>query len=84
VWTDAATVVLWRTAPEEVPPPIEEAFSAQVARAITEMPDDFRDRIHSIYAEHREPMLRDHLLDWTFFGDWRWGTDGWQTKAEGI
>ena len=65
-WTDAATWVLWRTAPDEVPPPDAEEFSAQVDRAVTEMPGDIRDRIHSIYSEHREPMLRDHLLDWVF------------------
>jgi len=82
VWTDAATVVLWRTAPDEVPPPTDEAFSAQVDRAITEMPDDIRDRIQSIHEEHQEPVVRDHLLDWTFFGGWRWG-DGWVTDESG-
>jgi hypothetical protein len=82
VWTDAATRVLWRTAPDEVPPPGEEEFAAQVDRAITEMPDDIRDRIQSIYAEHQEPMVRNHLLDWIFYGGWRWG-DGWVTDEAG-
>jgi pellino len=33
-WTDAAVPVLWRTAPEEVRPPGEEEFSAQVDRPL--------------------------------------------------
>lgn len=82
VWTDAATVVLWRTAPDEVPPPTDEAFSAQVDLAVADMPDDIQDRIQSIHEEHQEPMVRDHLLDWTFFGGWRWG-DGWVTDEDG-
>lgn len=82
VWTDAATVVLWRTAPDEVPPPSEEEFSAQVDRAVTEMPGDIRDQIQSIYAAHQEPMVRDHLLDWTFYGGWRWG-DTWVPDERG-
>lgn len=82
VWTDAATAVLWRTAPDEVQPPTDEAFSAEVDRAITEMPDDIQDRIQSIHEEHQEPLVRDHLLDWTFYGGWRWG-DGWVTDERG-
>jgi hypothetical protein len=81
-WTDAATVVLWRTAPDEVQSPTDEAFSAQVDRAVTEMPGDIRDRIQSIHAEHQEPMVRDHLLDWIFYGGWRWG-GGWVTDERG-
>ena len=81
-WANAATPVLWRTAPEEVSPPSEQEFTAQVDRAITEMPDDIRDRIQSIYAEHQEPMVRNHLLDWIFYGGWRWG-DGWVTDEAG-
>lgn len=27
-------------------------------------------------------MVRDHLLDWTFFGGWRWG-HGWVTDERG-
>ncbi len=43
-WTDAATPVLWRTAPEEVWPPDEEAFLAEVDRAVTDIPDAIRDQ----------------------------------------
>ena len=58
--------------------PTKEAFSAQVDRAITDMPDLIRDRINACYADHQEPILRDHLLDWIFYEGWRWG-DGWIT-----
>ncbi|MFP1646197.1 hypothetical protein [Pontitalea aquivivens] len=81
-WTDAATVVLWRKAPEEAPPPGEEAFSAQVDRAVTDIPDTIRAQIHTIYAEHTDPFVRDHLVDWVFFEGWRWG-DGWVTGESG-
>jgi pellino protein len=79
-WTDAATVALWRTAPEEVRPPDEEAFSAQVNRAVTDVPDAIRDQIHAIYAEHSDRSVRDYLVDWIFFEAWRWG-DGWVTDG---
>lgn len=81
-WADAATPVLWRTAPDEARPVTEEEFSAQVDLAVADVPDDTRDRIHSICSEHREPMLRDHLLDWVFYASWRWG-DGWVTSERG-
>lgn len=75
-WTDAATPVLWRTAPEEVRPPAEQEFSAQLDLAVADIPDDVRDRIRSVYASHEETVLRDHQLDWIFYLHWRWG-DGW-------
>lgn len=75
-WADAATPVLWRTAPEEVRLPTEREFSAQVDRAVADIPDDVRDRIRSVYASHKETALRDHQLDWIFYLHWRWG-DGW-------
>ena len=81
-WTDAAVPVLWRTAPEEAPPPGEEAFSAQVDRAVTGIPDAVRDQIHAIYAEHSDRSVRDYLVDWIFFEAWRWG-DGWVTDERG-
>lgn len=81
-WTDAASVALWRTAPEEATPPGEEAFSAEVGRAATDIPDAIRDRLNACYAEHQEPILRDHLLDWIFYEAWRWG-DGWMTDDHG-
>lgn len=75
-WTDAAVPVLWRTVPEEAPPPGEEAFSAQVDRAVADIPVATRNQIHAIYAEHDHQAVRDHLVDWVFFEGWRWG-DGW-------
>lgn len=77
-WTDAAVPVLWRTVPEEAPPPGEEAFSAQVDRAVADIPVATRNQIHAIYAEHGHQAVRDHLVDWVFFEGWRWG-DGWVT-----
>ena len=77
-WTNAATPVLWRTAPEEVRPPTGEEFSAQVDRAITDMPAVIRDRIYACYADNQELILGDHLLDWIFYEAWRWG-DAWVT-----
>ncbi len=76
--TDAATVVLWRTALEEAPPPGEDAFSAQVDRAVTYIPDTIRAQIHTIYAEHTDQLVRNHLIDWVFFEFWRLG-DVWLT-----
>ncbi len=75
-WTNAATPVLWRTAPEEVRPPTEQEFSAQVDLAVADIPDDIRDQIKSTYEAHDVPVVRDHQLDWVFFLNWRWG-DGW-------
>jgi hypothetical protein len=75
-WTNAATPVLWRTAPEEVRPPTEQEFSAQVDLAIADIPDDIRDQIKSIYEAHDVPVVRDHQLDWVFYLNWRWG-DAW-------
>jgi len=66
-WTDAATLVLWRTAPEEVRPVTEEEFSAQVDRAVADIPAAIRDQIHAIYAEHANETVRDYLVDWVFF-----------------
>lgn len=77
-WTDAAVPVLWRTALEEVRPPDEEAFSTQVDRAVADIPAAIRDQIHAIYAEHTDQFVRNHLIDWVFFGAWRW-KDGWLT-----
>jgi len=74
-WTEAAISVLWRTAPDEARPVTEGEFSAQVDRAVADIPDDIRDRIRSVYA-HKETALRDHQLDWIFYLHWRWG-DGW-------
>ncbi len=82
IWTDAATVVLWRTAPDEAPPPGEEAFSVEVDRAVTDIPDAIRDQIYAIYAEHSDRSVRDYLVDWIFFEAWRWG-DGWVTGERG-
>ena len=81
-WTDAATLVLWRTAPEEVRPVTEEEFSAQVDRAVADIPAAIRDQIHAIYAEHANETVRDYLVDWVFFEGWRWG-DGWVTGERG-
>ena len=81
-WTDGATPVLWRTAPEEVRPVTEEEFSAQVDLAVADMPDEIRDRLNTCHADRQEPILRDHLLDWIFFEAWRWG-DGWVTDDHG-
>jgi hypothetical protein len=81
-WTDAATVVLWRTALEEAPPPDDGEFSAQVDRAITDVPAAIRAQIRAIYAEHPHQAVRDHLVDWVFFKSWRWG-DGWVTDDHG-
>ena len=81
-WTDAAVPVLWRTAPEEALPPDDEAFSAQVDQAVTDIPDAIRDQIHAIYAEHSDRSVRDYLVDWIFFEAWRWG-DGWVTGERG-
>lgn len=75
-WADPATPVLWRTAPEEVRPPGEEAFSAEVDRAATNIPAAIRDRIRTIYSEHAHQAVRDHLVDWILFEAWRW-KDGW-------
>ena len=75
-WTDAATVVLWRKAPQEAPPPGEEAFSAQVEQAVADMPAPIRDRIRTIYSENAHQAVRDHIVDWIFFEAWRW-KDGW-------
>lgn len=81
-WTEAATVVLWRTAPEEAPPPGEEAFSAEVGRAAVDIPTSIWDQIHAIYAEHANQTVRDYLVDWVFFEGWRWG-EGWVTGERG-
>ena len=81
-WTDVAVPVLWRTAPEEAPPPEDGVFCAQVDRAITEIPDAIRAQICAIYAEHTHQAVRDHLVDWVFFKRWRWG-DGWVTDDRG-
>lgn len=75
-WTDAAVPVLWRTAPEEVGPPTEQEFSAQVDLVVADIPNDVRDRIRSVYASHKETVLRDRQLDWAFYEQWRW-CDGW-------
>lgn len=81
-WTDAAVPVLWRTAPEEVRPPGEEEFSAQVDRAVTDIPNAIRGQIHSVYSEHANQTVRDYLADWLFFETWRWD-DGWVTDKRG-
>jgi hypothetical protein len=81
-WTDAAVLVLWRAAPEDVPPPDEEAFSAQVEQAVTYIPDTIQAQIHTIYAEHANQTVRDYLVDWVFFEGWRW-RDGWVTDESG-
>jgi hypothetical protein len=75
-WADAATPVLWRTAPDEVRPPIEQEFLAQLNLAVADIPDDIRDQIKSTYEAHDVPVVRDHQMDWVFFLNWRWG-DGW-------
>ena len=76
--TEAATPVVWRTAPEEVRPVTEEEFCAQVDRAVTDVPDAIRAQIHTVYAEHTDRSVRDCLVDWLFFEAWRW-KDGWLT-----
>lgn len=81
-WADAAVPVLWRTAPEEAGPPGEEEFSAQVDRAVTDIPNAIRVQIHSIYSEHANQAVRDYLVDWIFFEAWRWG-DGWVADERG-
>ena len=82
VWTDAAVPILWRTAPEEVRSPDDEGFSAQVDRAVTDIPNDILAQIYSIYAEPTNQTVRDYLVDWVFFERWRWG-DGWLTDDLG-
>jgi len=77
-WTDAATPVLWRTAPEEVQPVTEEEFCAQVDRAVVDIPDAIRAHIHTICAAHTDQSVRNHLIDWVFFDAWRWKW-GWLT-----
>lgn len=79
-WTEAATPVLWRTAPEEVQPPTEQEFSAQVDLAIAHMPEDIRDHLFTTYEGHDVPAVRDHQLDWIFYLHWRWG-DAWVAAA---
>lgn len=81
-WTEAATQVLWRAAPEEARPVTEEEFCAQVSRAVTEIPDAIRAQIETIYAEHPNQFLRNHLVDWVFFEAWRWDT-GWLKDERG-
>jgi hypothetical protein len=81
-WTEAATPVLWRTAPNETRPVTEEEFSAQVDMAVADMPAAIRAEIHTIYAEHSDRSVRDHLVDWMLFEGWRWG-DGWVTDDRG-
>lgn len=81
-WTDLATPVLWRTAPEEVRPFGEEEFAAQVLQAAARIPDEIGSRIRAIYAEHADQFLRNYLTDWIFFEAWRWG-DGWVTDGSG-
>lgn len=71
-----ATPVLWRTEPEEVRPFGEEKFSAKMLQAAASIPDEIRDWIHSIYAEHADQFLRNYLTGWIFIEAWRWG-DGW-------
>lgn len=75
-WADAATPILWRTAPDEVRPPTEQEFLAQVNLAVADIPDDIRDQIKFTYEAHDVPVVRDHQLDWVFFLNWRWG-DAW-------
>jgi L-rhamnose isomerase len=58
------------------------SFSAEVDRAVTDIPDTIRDQIHAIYAEHDNEAVRDLLTDWAFFERWRWG-DGWMTDERG-
>lgn len=81
-WTDVAVPILWRTAPEEVRSVSEKEFSAQVEQTVTDIPDATRARIHSIYALHANQAVRDYLVDWTFFKEWRW-RDGWVTDESG-
>ena len=56
-WTEAATPVLWRRAPEEARPVSEEEFAAQVDRAVTGIPAAIRVRIRTIYAEHAKQSV---------------------------
>jgi hypothetical protein len=81
-WTEAATPVLWRTAPNEARPVTEEEFSAQVDMAVADMQDDIRDRLFTTYEGHDVPAVRDHQLDWIFYLHWRWG-DGWVADERG-
>ena len=81
-WTEAATQVLWRTAPDEARPVTEEEYCAQVSRAVTEIPDAIRAQIETIYAKHPSQFLRDHLVDWVFFEAWRWDA-GWVSDELG-
>lgn len=81
-WADAAVPVMWRTAPEEVRPPDDGEFSAEVDRAVTDIPDAIRYQIHAISTEHANQTVRDYLVDWVFFETWRWG-DGWVTGDRG-
>lgn len=75
-WTEAATPVLWRTAPDEARPVTVEEFSAQVDSTVNDIPVETRDQIKSTYEAHDVPVVRDHQLDWVFFLNWRWG-DVW-------
>ncbi|MFC2981883.1 hypothetical protein [Roseicyclus marinus] len=87
-WSDAATAVFWRVAPEEVPPPQECMFLGQVEHAVAAMPKGIEVEIRSILAKHRDPFLQAHLVDWIFFEHWRW-SEGWlvddhQGRAIGV
>lgn len=62
-WMDAAVPVLWRTAPEEAPPPGEEGFSAEVDRAVTDIPDAIRDQIHA--STSNMPTSACLITSWT-------------------
>jgi pellino protein len=75
-WSDAATLVLWRVAPDEVRPPDDAAFLEQVDQTVATMPEHIEARIREICAEHKRPMMRHYLVDWIFFEHWRWG-EGW-------
>jgi hypothetical protein len=77
-WTEEAASVLWRTAPEEARTVAEGEFAAQAEQAVATVPDRIGAQIRSIHAEHGNPTVREHLVDWIFFEAWRWG-DGWVT-----
>jgi len=56
-WTEAAHVVLWRVAREEVPPPDEAVFLAQVEQAIATMPRDVDVELREILERHQRPVM---------------------------
>jgi hypothetical protein len=77
-WTDAATEVLWRVAPEETGKDFQS--DDRLARVQQDkVPEDVQpdlDRVRKIQS----PFVRKHELEHVFFERWRL-SDGWLTDA---